>query len=269
MLRRCQSFNITLVTLKIACILFAGCTSPKYQLVPEEEFKPPVVFDCIVEDEIIETRLVTLIYYKSPGSWKKQAKWDEYVFLITNLTTEPVFISSILIEDPLDSLIQPGLDPWDLERASDKAVSYFGKYAKAGIQTTFDVRPEVLVGAVMVEGAGLALGAALQGSAALLTLGAFTLVVLPAVLVVGAGTYVKNGMAEDVISEHFDSRRFHFPFTIQPGEFAQGSVFFPIVPSPGKFIVSYSLGDTDSEILSLTVPLGFLDGLHEKPAKGE
>ena len=94
-----------------------------------------------------ELTLATLIVFKGSGSWKREARRDEYVVKLTNLGTQPLGIDQVELIDTLGHPQIPGSEPWKLEKLSS---TNWDKYGKTGLS--------------LVAGAG---AASIYGTAAL------------------------------------------------------------------------------------------------------
>ena len=274
-----------MVTQKLMCAQFAtclmlgtslvltGCTSPQYQLVKDSDYLPPTPIACGANDEYAKAELLYLIFYESPGSWKREALWDEYLFKITNISECPIELSNLFITDPLGTDISATENIWKVHKFNRW---HLQQYRKAGIIATNErglleataaasalVAMEVALNSAV--GAGLAVG----GYSSLYVVAAGAFVVLPAALVVGTGTAIKNSKARKLINEEVERRSLDFPIILSPETSIEGSLFFPVIPSPAAFKLSYQITDpgTDPENRFLMGSLAPLDGLHVKRKK--
>jgi hypothetical protein len=78
----------------------------------------------------LEVDLATVIVFKGPGSWKREARWDEYVVKITNQGEQALVVESAELSDLQGQPRVPGDDPWKLEKLSR---SNWDKYGKTGL----------------------------------------------------------------------------------------------------------------------------------------
>jgi len=237
--------------------LLGGCvTSKKYKMVKKDEAPAkPVVLNLTSANK--ELTLATVIVFKGPGSWKREAKWDEYVVELANPGDHPFTIESAELFDLQGKLQQPGTDPWRLEKLS---ATNWSKYGSTGVQ--------VLAGAGLVATyvgieIGTAAGAIMGGSAAATGGAAVALAVIPVFAVVDltAVAVMNHNNKKKVVAE-FDRRRLVLPLALAPGATATGSFFFPMTPGPQRLVVKGKTGEVPLEI---GLELKELAGLHLRP----
>jgi hypothetical protein len=244
---------ITILALGLA---LTGCvTSKKYKMAKADTpaAKP---LDWNVSVPPAELTLKTLIVFKGPGSWKREARWDEYVVQCANHGSEPLMLDSATLIDLLGAPQVPGSDPWALEKQS---YTNWDKYGKTGLKLLAGA------GAVVVYG-GFATSVALSGimGGATASSGAvFAANAIPIVAVVDvAAVAVMNHNNKKKVMAEFDRRRLVLPVRVAPGGVAEGSLFFPMTPGPQRLIVHGRIG---SQPLDLILELKPLAGLHLKP----
>lgn len=193
----------------------------------------------------------SVIVYKGPGSWKNEAYWDEYAVTLANPGATSLVIVAPELYDASDHPAHPGENPWKLESVSKKLL------ADTALQVD---KPGTLV----VAGAGavattalLANGvASLASTAAYVGAGSVAVAALP-VAIVAAVVY--DSKSKHVVEAEFNRRRLVFPLTIASGQTVQGSLFFPITPSPHRLAFRYNASGPD---LETAVDLAPLAGLH-------
>ncbi len=56
-----------------------------------------------VSDQRLEAHLDWVIVRDGPGTWAKNADWDEYLLRVRNLSDEPIRITAVAILDSLDT----------------------------------------------------------------------------------------------------------------------------------------------------------------------
>lgn len=239
---------IVLTAVALTVALLSGCvTSAKYYMAPEDT-PPAVPLNLTVRTSALDLTLATVIVYQGPGSWKQEALWDEYVFVLTNRGSVPLMIDSALLMDPLGEQQAPGIEPWALEKLSE---ANWKKYTRVGLY--------VLGGGVAVQSFGLGLYAAgMGGGAAAGWFVAVPLALVANVVVVG----VKNRGNKRIVNAEFDRRRLRLPLELSPGETVQGSFFFPVVPGPQQLIFRGKAGKAPLEIFLDLKPIA---SLHARP----
>lgn len=247
--------------LMIAVALLGGCVaSKKYKLVKQDVARPPATLDWVAHSESADLLLQSVIVFKGPGSWKREARWDEYVVTVTNRGTVPLTLDDAMLIDLLGQPQMPGADPWDLEKLSR---TNWDKYGKTGLKLLAGA------GAVVVYGAAVtasAMGSILGGGAAAGG-GAAVLSIIPVVAVVDiAVVAVINSKNRKKVVDEFNRRRLVLPLNVPAGQSVTGSFFFPMTPGPQKFILRGRQGDRPVELAPDLAPLA---ELHLKPKAGK
>ena len=229
-------------------IALAGCVATKYEKAAQGT-PPPVPLNLAAAQLPIELALRTLIVYNGPGSWKREALWDEYVVTIHNRGARPLTIAAAALIDFAAASHAPGVDPWVLEKESQTLEQ---RYQRAGVAVARAAAPRALImGASAAAGTGAGLLSATAATAA-----AASVVALPVYYVVILSVNHSNKMA---VTAEFTRRRLALPLTIAAGELRTGSFFFPMAPNPQSLSLQWSSGTARSE---LVLSLEALHGLH-------
>jgi hypothetical protein len=246
-----------------ASLLFTGCTSSKYKNVSAKNPPPaPVPINAPLGDDPVTATLNTVIVYKGPGSWKKEAFWDEYALTLRNASSEPVTIDRATLLDYAGTGHDAGSHPWKLEARSK---SLERKYADAGIAFVRYAGPVAVLGAVGVGAAYTAAASfALGGGAAVTTTAtaaaATSTVLIPVYLVTVISI---NTSRRHAIEREFNHRRLALPLVLLPGEERSGSLFFPMTPSPQALTLGWRKPAGSG---TMRAPLAMLSALHLNPA---
>ncbi len=230
--------------------LATACVSPKYQRA-DKKTPPTQPLNVTFPPSALDTSLYSEISYGGPGSWKREAFWDEYVVIMHNSGDQALKITSANLIDYADAVRPSGNDPWALERDSKTLER---RYRDAGIAFSRMAAPRVIASAAeptVVASAGV-------GTAGAATAATLTAVALPVYGVTIFGINMHNKAA---IKNEFNRRRVPLPLTLGPGESRVGSFFFPMVPNPRALTVRWISSDRDGET---TLQLQFLQGLHVK-----
>ena len=226
---------------------FSGCISPKYKLARKNT--PPVVpLNVAVAQPPVGLTLNAVIIYKGPGSWKREALWDEYVVTIRNQSEEPLTIAAATLVDFAGASLEPGVDPWALEKRS---LTLEQRYKKGGVAFARNAVPALVLGtgtAALAAGAAFSTTAAVAATATLVALPVYYIVVLSV-----------NHSNKSAVKAEFVRRRLALPITIGPGETHTGSLFFPMGPNPQSLSAHWVSGPAGGDV---RVPLEFLRGLH-------
>lgn len=204
--------------------------------------------------------LAALIVYGGPGSWKREALWDEYVVTIDNRGAQPVIIDSATLGDSAGTTYAAGNDPWALEKQSKNLEKQYRDRGEAFIRTAGP--------GVLIVGAGAATISAAAGGTAFVSAGmvgaaAATIVVLPVYYLTVFGINHHNKKA---VMTEFKRRRLPLPLTLAPGETRTGSLFYPMVRNPSSLELRWSSESADRQAV---LPLDFLQGLHVPTAPTE
>ncbi|HNC25082.1 MAG TPA: hypothetical protein PLU52_12835, partial [Opitutaceae bacterium] len=108
-----------LVALAAITLTLSGCISSKYKVnKPKDRDTLPVLGLTAESGRPVEARVETLIVYRSPGSWKKNAYWDEYVISVVNHSDHPLTIEAAELTGRSGIAVVAGNDPWELEKTS-------------------------------------------------------------------------------------------------------------------------------------------------------
>jgi hypothetical protein len=223
--------------------LISGCaTSSRYVEAPTP---PPSDMGIASRDNNISVTLNYLILPNGQGAWIKDARWDEYVVTVRNISDKPVTVEKIRLIDPRGLYIDGGVDPSQLETMSEALAK---EYKDMGIQFAASTAIPVAVAAGVVG-----IGA----------------MVLAPVALIGGGIWYLGKKHADIkdsenINKEFNRRRLA-TFTLANNATITGSAFFPMIPNPKALVVDCRIG---SEMRVIEVSLEKLTGLHVASAKG-
>lgn len=240
--------GFALLIAALALCICSACVSSKYKRADSRTL-PIQPLDVKFPPSVLDASLYAEISFGAPGSWKRQAFWDEYVVTLRNKSDRSIYISTATLSDYAGEVREAGSDPWKLERESK---SLEKRYRDAGVSFARMAAPRVLASTAeptIVGGVGI--GASGAAAAA-----AVTAVALP---IYGATVLGINLHNKSAIKKEFDRRRLSLPFTLSAGESRTGSFFFAMVPNPQALTLEYLIG-ADRENTSLD--LHFLEGLH-------
>jgi hypothetical protein len=228
--------------------LVTACVSPKYKRADKNT--PPVEpLNVKFPSSTLDTSLYTEISDGGPGSWKREAIWDEYVVIMHNEGDQALNITSATIVDYAGAVRPAGKDPWALERESKTLEK---RYRDGGIDFARMAAPRVIATAAepgVVAGAGI-------GATGAVAVATATAVALP---VYGVTIFSVNMHNKASIKKEFNRRRVPLPLTLGPGETRTGSFFFPMVPNPQALTLRWASSAGDGET---ALELHFLEGLH-------
>ena len=228
--------------------LFTGCVSNKYKMAASGTALPQLL-NVAFAPAPLEATLNSVITFNGPGSWKRDAFWDEYIVTLHNPGNQPLTVTTAGLTDFAGLARTAGGEPWGLENESRTLER---KYKDAGMAFVRYTAPGLLI-----VGTGTA-AAASAGflSAGAATAGAAIVVVLPIYYI---GVVVINHKNKAAMSGEFNRRRHALSLRLAPGETRTGSFFFPTVPSPRSLGLGWSTATASGESV---LPLDFLHGLH-------
>jgi hypothetical protein len=224
-------------------VLLAGCVSPKYS-------PPPTWLDLAATQPPAKAVLNAIIISNGPGSWQRDAPWDEYIVMITNLGAQPLDIASAALTDSTGANHAPGADIRMLEKES---LILEKKYRDAGVAFTRDSAPVAVTEGRGDPGVGMAAGFSKAGVA---------LMAASAVVdVLGYHVRKIESLSQAEAGAEFKQRRLALPLALASGEMRAGSLFFPMIPNPRALSLHWSNGASSGD---LALALDSVHGLHVK-----
>jgi hypothetical protein len=210
-------------------------------------------------DAQVTASLDWVIVRDGPGTWAKNADWDEYLVMIRNDSAGPVTVTAITVTDSSGHRHSSIGNRKKLVKASKQTAK---RYKGQGIE----VKAGLGGGALVVAGglsAGVGAGAgvaAVYGSGAALGATAGALVLAPVLVVGGVVRGVNNSKVNDTI----ETRQTSLPLQVAPGTATPLDAFFPIAPSPTEVRIEYADASGQHSIVLDTSDA--LAGLHLEPA---
>jgi len=249
-------FRLPVAALTILALGLAqtGCVTKKKYRLAKADTPAAQTLEWSVLGSPAKLSLETVIIIKGPGSWKREARWDEYVVRISNQGQKPLAVESAELVDVLGNPQIPGADPWALEKLS---YTNWDRYGKTGLQLLAGAGT-VALGAVTAVSIGTIIGGSAGSAAGLLA--AMTIIPVAGLVDIGVVAAMNHNNKKKIVAE-FDRRRLKFPLTIAPGQTLSGSLFFPMTPGPQRLIVK---GRVEEATLELSLDLKLLAGLHLK-----
>jgi hypothetical protein len=210
----------------------------------------------------VSVTLDWVIVRDGPGTWAKNADWDEYLIRVTNQSGQPVRVTQVIVVDSLGTQISPEQGRKQLVKSSKKTAR---RYKESGIK----VKAGRGAGTMLVAGAAVtavgvgaaaatAYGTVMSGAAAG-TAGAAAggLLLLGPALAVGG---IVRGVNNSKVNSEIELRQTALPAEIPAGEETGLDVFFPLAPSPKEVQVTYIDGEGE-HTLTLDTSVA-LRGLH-------
>ncbi|MDX1406214.1 MAG: hypothetical protein R3192_16875 [Woeseiaceae bacterium] len=235
-------------------LCLTGCGGAKVLKEPEPIVTTQAV--AVAADQQLSARLDWVIVRGGPGTWAKNADWDEYLISMQNLGGTPLTITSIRVFDSLGTPINPGTDRKKLVKGAKRAKKRYEDddiKVKAGAGTG-----TLLASGAVVAGASAAVVAStiMTTSSAGAVAATGGLILVPALAVGGVFRGVNNSKVNDMI----ESRQTLLPLELEARSEQKLNVFFPLTPSPRRVEVNYS--DLHGEYTLIIDTQDALVGLH-------
>lgn len=240
-----------------ACLL-AGCGGTKVlkEAQPIQTNKPLAA----TSDQQVSATLDWVIVRDGPGTWAKNADWDEYLLRVNNQSDRSIMVTRLTVVDSLDTRIESQPGRKQLVKSSKKTAK---RYKESGVK----VKAGMGVGALLASGAavtvagvgigvatmGPVLGAASAGAGAAVAAG---LLLGPALAVGG----VVRGVNNSKVNTQIEQRQTVLPLEVAANEDLALDVFFPLAPSPKMVELVYT--DATGEHRLVIDTSTALDGLH-------
>lgn len=246
------------ITLSLVSLFGCGGTKVLKESQPMQITQPLGV----ASDQQNTATLDWVIIRDGPGTWAKNADWDEYLLRVSNQSDRPITVTRIIVVDSLDTQITPEPGRKQLVKSSKKTAR---RYKESGIKVKAGRGAGTMLvagAAVTAVGVGAATaagyGAVMTGTAAG-TAGAAAggLLLLGPALAVGG---IVRGVNNSKVNKQIELRQTTLPVEIPANEEIGLDVFFPIAPSPKQVELTYT--DVAGEH-ALVIDTSFaLDGLH-------
>ena len=237
-----------LIVLITVCF-FAGCGGTKVLKEPDPiEIGSPLTTS---SDHRIEAALDWVIVRDGPGTWAKNADWDEYLLNVVNRSGHPVKVLQVTVIDSTDSRIEPQTSRRSLVKGSKKTARRYrdeGLRVKAGRGAGTMLVAGAAVTAVgvgtasAVATAGILSGATSAGGGMVAASG---FVLLGPALAVGG---VMRGINNSRVSEEIELRQTLLPVEVPEGQELGLTIFFPLAPSPKAIEIVYSFAGIQETI---------------------
>ena len=240
----------------LAGICLTGCISDSKYDMARDDTPRAQLLNVAFPPAPLQAALTTLIIYGGPGSWKREALWDEYVVTLHNPGDQPLTVSTAVLVDQSGIACTPGEDPWKLE---DESKALCKEYDRKGVAFVKNAKPAVLtIGGIAAGSAALAAASSTGAVTVTVMQGPLAAVTVPTYFL---GRAIANDEDGADIEAEFRLRRLALPLVLAPGQTRLGCLFFPMVPSPHSLSLRWSRGSESGECV---LALEFLHGLHIK-----
>ncbi|MFQ6006152.1 MAG: hypothetical protein ACE5OQ_11690 [Woeseia sp.] len=238
----------------LAAVALAGCGGTKVlkESQPIESTQPLAA----VSDQHVTATLDWVIVRDGPGTWARNANWDEYLLRVSNQSDQLIQVTKLIVVDSLNTRIESQPRRKQLVKGSKKTARRYkesGMKVKAGsgrgtmgvaVATAGGAAAGAAMGAGTLAGAGG--GAAVVGG-----------VVLAPVLVVGG---IVRGVNQRAVNTQIEQRQTLLPLDVPARNELMLDVFFPLAPSPRTVELAYS--DATGEHVIAIDTSAALNGLH-------
>lgn len=226
--------------------------------------KEPVAIQLVeplatTSDQILEARLEWVIVRNGPGTWSRNAEWDEYLVTIRNETSGPVRITTVTIIDSLDEPLKTAGRRRELAAATRQTLR---RYKNQDVDVEVGMGAEALMAtgsAIYIAGAATAVAVLTAGattSAAVAGTAVAAGVIGPLVLAGG----MLQGFNEAQVTREIVIRQTSFPVALGPGVESNLDLFFPVAPSPKRVEIQY-IDTSGTHVLTIDTRQ-VLRGLH-------
>jgi hypothetical protein len=243
-------FRFTLLMLPLALL---GCGGTKVLKEPE----PLVVSQSLASasDQRLSATLDWVIVRDGPGTWAKNADWDEYLFRVQNLSGDSIRLTSITVFDSLGTQIDSRNNRKQLVKGAKEAKRRY-KEEKLRVKAGVGAGTLLTAGAVATATTAVAVsgGVLVSGGTAVAATGGL---ILAPVFAVGG---IMRGVNNNRVDKEIKSRQTVLPIVLQEEEEKRLNIFFPLTPSPRQIKLNYV--DSRGEQTLVIDTQATLEGLH-------
>lgn len=230
----------SILLLGLVVFALAGCGGAKVLKEPQavKLVKPLAT----VSDAHVSAALDWVIIRGGPGSWAKNADWDEYLLRVNNVSTDAIEFTGFTLYDSLGTPLAPGQDRKGLVKASKQTKK---RYKKSGVEvkagrsgvglfaTGAAITFVGYTAAVVAAQGAIMAGASTAGGAGVVAGG--ILLAGPALAIGGIVRSANNSKVNSEIVRRHSA----LPAAVQAGEERTLDVFFPLAPSPTHLEIRY------------------------------
>ncbi len=228
-------------------VLITGCVGTK--LLDDPTLLPERNSLATVRDAVMAATLDWVIVRDGPGTWAKNADWDEYLLRLENRSTTNLRITEVYIEDSMGIKVFPGRDRKRLIAGSKQVAE---RYKDADIKIKAGTGTAVMVatvlGTTLVGASVVQLGLAYASFASLLgistSVGAVVTTAGAGLVLVGPAMVIRNRRNQRKVDARIQDIRSRIPFPVEAGMVTRAALFFPISPSPRHIVISYRQGES-------------------------
>lgn len=212
----------------------------------------------VASDGTLSAELHWVIVRDGPGTWAKNADWDEYLMGVRNVSSAPIQVTGVVLFDSMDQANAISASRAELVDASRKNAR---RYKDSGLKVAAGRgRGLALVAggaSATTAGVGLAYASLWSGAGSGSAAAAGGLILAGPALVTMA---IVRGVRKGAVTKRIKERSTVFPLAIGAGQTLPLDVFFPLSPSPRRIDIHYT--DANGAHVLTTDTTQALDGLH-------
>lgn len=212
----------------------------------------------VASDATLSAQLQWVIVRDGPGTWARNADWDEYLIAVQNTSAAPIQITGVVLFDSMDQSNATSASRTALVDASRVNAR---RYKDSGLKVSAGRgRGLALVAGgagVTTAGVGLAYASLWGGAGSSGAAAAGGLILAGPALVTMA---IVRGVRKGAVTDRIKQRSTVFPLAINAGQSLPLDVFFPLSPAPRRIEIQYT-DATGARVLSIDTSKA-LDGLH-------
>ncbi len=238
-----------IMVIMLLSLLLSACFGPRLNRKNLNNETDPQFIVAQSSNQHIKVTVNALLFRNHPSSWAKDAKWDEYIFTVDNLSDLPITIDNVYIFGALDERHSPQTNRIQLlgaTRATKKRYKNAGNKIKLGAGST-----KALMGSITGTALGVGLGAGIAGSTAVST-SAGTLTAAGGAVVVAVPLIAIGGITKLVInkkvSNQIKNRQTTMPITVDMQQNQLIDLFYSAVPGPQRIEIKYQLGNNAHQL---------------------
>jgi hypothetical protein len=211
-------------------------------------------------DVRLSARIDAVIVRDGPGSWSKNADWDEYLLHVHATSGWSLDITRVVVVDSLGKRHKPRAY---MKELADESQEIAKRYKDEDLEVTANAGAALFWTGYFVGGASAAAGLATLGTAgAAAGAAAGGLLVAPVLMTAG----VVVAAQEYQVQREIDRRNTLLPLTLAAQQDLPATLYFPIAPSPQRVEVTYT--DPTGEHVLVIDTVTALAGLHLLPKDG-
>lgn len=202
----------------------------------------------------LSARIDAVIVRDGPGSWSKNADWDEYLLHVQATSGWSLDITRVVVIDSLGKRHKPRAYMSEL---ADESRAIAKRYEDEDLEVTANAGAALFWTGYFVGGASAAAGLATLGTAgAAAGAAAGGLLVAPVLMTAG----VVVAAQEYQVQREIDRRNTVLPLTLADQQDLPMTLYFPIAPSPQRVEITYT--DPVGEHVLAIDTVTALAGLH-------